>query len=41
MNKVKTLLRKLSTLGNCSCGSASIIMLPNGKQKCMDCGNEW
>ncbi|MFF3158496.1 MULTISPECIES: hypothetical protein [unclassified Streptomyces] len=38
----RKLIKKLAELCDCpACGSKSYYMDTNGKQHCMDCGNEW
>ncbi|WP_263981135.1 hypothetical protein [Streptomyces naphthomycinicus] len=41
MNKIAALVRRLSTLRNCECGSASVFQRTDGTKVCMDCGREW
>lgn len=41
MNRVKTLIRRLTTLSNCECGSASVYQTADGRNHCMDCGRTW
>jgi hypothetical protein len=42
MSKIRHILRSLATLANtCASGHKSVIMLTNGRQRCMDCGAEW
>ncbi|MFJ6659733.1 hypothetical protein ACIQNG_25770 [Streptomyces sp. NPDC091377] len=40
-NEATRAVRRMATLCNCvQCGGASVITLPNGRQKCLDCGRE-
>lgn len=42
MKHIKAWLRALSAPRNtCANGHKSVIMLPNGRQKCLDCQAEW
>ncbi|MFG2886497.1 hypothetical protein ACGFYV_30050 [Streptomyces sp. NPDC048297] len=42
MSKIKTLIRRIATLGStCPSGHKSVIMLPGGRQQCLDRGATW
>lgn len=41
--RFRDLIRRAFTAGNTTCanGHMSVIMLPDGRFRCMDCGAQW